>query len=228
MQGEDLDVHRFCLALIASAVTGAVLAATGTVIPAVADDGYRASIRTIDTATAKAMTGVSWHRGCPVRISDLRRVELTHWGFDGTRHRGELIVHQDVARNVVAVFHAMYSEHFPIRKMHRVDRFGADDNASMAADNTSAFNCRPITGSTLGFSVHSYGRAIDVNPLENPYLKGRTVLPPAGKAFTNRADVRPGMIGHSDRVWRAFTTHGFAWGGDWRSLKDYQHFEAPI
>ena len=213
---------------LASAVTGVVLAATGTAAPAAAaDDGYRASIRTIDAATARAMTGVSWRPGCPVRISDLRRVELTHWGFDRIRHRGELIVHKDVARTMVTVFHTMYSMRFPIRKMHRVDRFRADDNASMAADNTSAFNCRPVAGSTRGFSLHSYGRTIDINPLENPYIKGRTVLPPAGKAFTNRANVRPGMIRRGDRVWKAFTTHDFRWGGDWKSLKDYQHFEVP-
>lgn len=217
----------FCSALIASGAIGAVLAVTGAIAPAGADDGYRASIRAIDAATARAMTGVSWRRGCPVRLSDLRRVELTHWGFDRTRRRGELIVHKDVARSVVAVFHTLYSVRFPIRKMHRVDRFRADDNASMAADNTSAFNCRPITGSTRGFSVHSYGRAIDLNPLENPYVKGGTVLPPAGTAFTDRANVRPGMIRHGDRVWKAFTAHGFRWGGDWRSLKDYQHVEVP-
>lgn len=217
-----------CLASIVSAVTVAILAAADIVPPAGADDGYQASIQTIDHATANAMVGVSWHPGCPVPISDLRRVELTHWGFDGIRHRGELIVHQDVARNVVDVFHTLYSMHFPIRAMLRVDRFGADDNASMAADNTSAFNCRPITGSARGFSVHSYGRAIDVNTLENPYVKGNSVLPPAGQAFTDRAKIRPGMIRHGDRVWRAFTTHGFTWGGDWKSLKDYQHFEAPI
>jgi hypothetical protein len=223
-----VDVRPFCPALIASAMTGVVLAATGTVTPARADDGYRALIQKIDIATANAMIGVSWRRGCPVRISDLRHVELTHWGFDGIRHRGELIVHKDVAREMVAVFHTMYSARYPIKTMVRVDRFGADDDASMAADNTSAFNCRPITGSTRGFSVHSYGRAIDVNPLENPYVKGGTVLPPAGTAFTNRANVRPGMIRRGDRVWRAFTAHGFTWGGDWTSLKDYQHFEAPI
>ena len=114
-----------CIALMSSAVIGAVLAATGAVVPAGADDGYRASIRAIDTADAKAMTGVSWRRGCPVHISDLRRVELTHWGFDRRRHLGELIVHKDVARSVVAVFHTLYSVRFPIRKMHRVDRFRA-------------------------------------------------------------------------------------------------------
>ena len=202
-----------------------VFAATGA---AGADDGYRASIHSIDAATARTMIGISWRPGCPVPLSDLRRVRLTHWGFDGIRHQGELIVDKDVARGVVAVFHTLYSERFPIRMMQRVDRFHADDNASMAADNTSAFNCRPITGSATGFSVHSYGRAIDVNTLENPYVKGTTVLPPAGEAFTNRANVRPGMIRHGDPVWRAFTAHGFDWGGDWKSLKDYQHFEAPI
>ncbi|MEV0895217.1 M15 family metallopeptidase [Actinoplanes sp. NPDC049802] len=196
--------------------------------PAEASDGYRASIRAIDAATAKAMTGVSWRRGCPVPISDLRRVELTHWGFDRRRHQGELIVHRDVARDVVAVFGTLYAIRFPIRSMVPVDSFGADDDRSMAADNTSAFNCRPITGAASGFSVHSYGKAIDVNTVENPYVRGTTVLPAAGRAFADRADVRPGMIRHGDRVWRAFTTRGFTWGGDWRSPKDYQHFQAPI
>jgi len=206
----------------------AVIGAVGVVAPAAAGDGYRASIRVIDNAGARAMIGVSWHRGCPVGIAELRRAELTYWGFDGARHRGELIVHQDVAHSVVDIFHTLYSMRFPIRMMVPVDRFGGDDNASMAADNTSAFNCRPITGAASGFSVHSYGRAIDVDTLENPYVKGALVQPPAGKAFTNRANLRPGMISHGDRVWQAFTTHGFAWGGDWQSLKDYQHFEIPL
>jgi hypothetical protein len=216
------------LASIVTAMTSAVLGAIGITAPATADDGYRASIKTIDVVTASAMIGVSWNRGCPVRISDLRRVKLTHWGFDGVRRRGELIVHKDVARSVVDVFHTLYSMRFPVRKMRPVDAYGADDNASMAADNTSAFNCRPITGSTNGFSVHSYGKAIDINTLENPYVKGTVVQPPAGKAFTNRANIRPGMIRHGDRVWRAFIKHGFTWGGDWTSLKDYQHFQAPV
>ena len=98
----------------------------------------------------------------------------------------------------------------------------------MAANNTSAFNCRPKTGATSGFSVHSYGKAIDINTVQNPYVKGTVVQPPAGKAYLNRARVRPGMIRHGDRVWRVFTKQGFTWGGDWKSLKDYQHFEFPI
>lgn len=204
-----------------------MLAASGAVAGARADDGYRATVRAVDNATARAMIGVSYHRGCPVPISDLRRVELTHWGFDGVRHRGELFVHKDVAARVVAVFHTMYSVRFPVRRMNRIDRYRGSDNASMVADNTSAFNCRPVTGSAKGFSMHSYGRTIDINPMENPYVKGRTVLPASGKAFTDRSRVRPGMIRHGDRVWKAFTAHGFTWGGNWRTLKDYQHFERP-
>jgi hypothetical protein len=211
-----------------SAVAGVVLGAGGVAGPAAAADGYRASIETIGTATAKAMSGVSWHRGCPVPIADLRRVKLTYWGFDGVRHRGELIVHKGVTHRVVEAFHTLYSIRFPIKRMVPVDRFGGDDDASMAANNTSAFNCRPKTGSTTGFSVHSYGKAIDINTVQNPYVKGTVVQPPAGKAFTDRARVRPGMIRHGDRVWRAFTGRGFTWGGDWTSLKDYQHFEFPV
>jgi hypothetical protein len=211
-----------------SAVAATVLGTISVAGPATADDGYQASIEAIDTAAANAMIGVSWHLGCPVPISDLRRVHLTYWGFDSVRHRGELIVHKDVTHRVVDVFRTLYNRRFPIRMMLPVDHFGADDNASMAADNTSAFNCRPITGATSGFSVHSYGKAIDVDTVENPYVKGAIVQPPAGKAFTNRGNIRPGMIRDGDTVWRAFTTHGFTWGGDWTSLKDYQHFETPI
>jgi hypothetical protein len=209
-------------------LVGALIAGSATAASACPTDGYRASVRSIDAATAADMTGVSWREGCPVPLSDLRKVRLTYWGFDKHRHQGELIVHKDVAAGVVDVFHSMYRSHFPINKMRRVDYYNASDDASMADDNTSAFNCRPITGSTSGFSVHSYGKAIDINTVENPYVKGSTVLPPAGAAFLDRTDVRPGMIVHGDRVWSAFTAHGFEWGGDWTSPHDYQHFEAPI
>jgi hypothetical protein len=192
------------------------------------DDGFQSSVTRIDARTAAAMTGVSWKPGCPVPLADLRRVKLTFWDFDRHRRHGELIVNQEIAGKVVTAFHTLYKAHFPIRKMRPVDLYGADDNKSMADDNTSAFNCRPITGSATGFSVHSYGKAIDIDTVENPYVKGGTVQPPAGTAYLNRADRRPGMIAHGDPVWRAFTGRGFQWGGDWNSLKDYQHFEFPV
>jgi hypothetical protein len=210
------------------ALVGVLLAGSAAAASACPAGGYRASIRHIDATTAASMTGVSWRRGCPVPLSGLRRVELTYWGFDARPHLGELIVHRDVAAGVVDVFRTLYAAHFPINKMRRVDFYGGSDDASMAADNTSAFNCRPITGSASGFSVHSYGKAIDINTVENPYVKGSTVLPPAGRAYLNRTHVRPGMIVHGDLVWKAFAAHGFRWGGDWTSPHDYQHFEAPI
>lgn len=193
-----------------------------------ADDGYQAEILPIDAVTAGEMTGVSWRAGCPVALADLRLVELTYWGFDNAPHAGELVVHEDVAAAVVQVFHTLFTNRFPIRKMRRVDHYGGSDDLSMADDNSSAFNCRPKTGSTTGFSVHSYGKAIDINTVENPYVKGRTVLPPGGSAYLDRTDVRPGMIVHGDPVTAAFAAYGFSWGGDWSSPKDYQHFETAI
>jgi hypothetical protein len=187
---------------------------------------FLAVVRSVDPLTAADMTGVSWRPGCPVPLSDLRVVDMTFWGFDGHPHRGELVLHVDVAWDVVGVFRTLYDARFPIRRMERVDRYGADDDASMAADNTSAFNCRPVTGSTDRFSIHSYGKAIDINTIENPYVSSDLgVLPPAGAAFTDRTDVRPGMVVAGDVVTRAFARIGFAWGGDWDDPTDYQHFE---
>ena len=173
------------------------------------------------------MVGVSWKPGCPVPIDDLRIIEMNHWGFDGTVHDdGRLMVHEDVADDVVAAFGEIYAARFPIRRMELIEEYGASDDASMEADNTSAFNCRPITGTTDRFSIHSYGKAIDINPVENPYVRGDTVLPPAGAEYVDREDVRPGMILKNDAVVKAFKNRGFIWGGDWNSLKDYQHLEA--
>lgn len=172
------------------------------------------------------MTGVTWEPGCPVPLGDLRAIEMSYWGFDGEVHGpGRLVVHHDVADQVVTAFGALFEARFPIRRMEPALAFGGSDDASMDADNTSAFNCRPVTGSAEGFSVHSYGRALDINPVENPYVRGDTVLPPDGAAYLDRTDVRPGMITDGDVVTDAFEDAGFSWGGDWTSLKDYQHFE---
>ena len=188
--------------------------------------GFHAVIRPVDDATRATMIGVSWTPGCPVPIEDLRIIEMTHLGFDGEDHVGRLMVHEDVARDVVKVFRKLYLDDFPIRRMELIEAYGGSDDASMAADNTSAFNCRAITGGTR-YSVHSYGKAIDINTVENPYVKGTTVLPSAGRAYLDRTDVRPGMIVDGDTAVTEFTRRGFDWGGHWTSLKDYQHFEIP-
>ncbi|MGH3424998.1 MAG: M15 family metallopeptidase [Nocardioidaceae bacterium] len=186
---------------------------------------FVAQVLRINPHTARQMTGVTWEPGCPVPIEDLRVVQMRYWGFDDRAHKGRLVVNSDVADAVVRVFEKIYEARFPIRRMEPVVNYGGSDDASMAADNTSSFNCRPITGTTDRWSIHSYGRAIDINTVENPYVKGSLVLPDAGREFLDRADVRPGMITAGDLVNRAFAAEGFDWGGSWTSLKDFQHFE---
>lgn len=186
---------------------------------------FLAVVTPVDRRTRASMVGVSWKPGCPVPIEDLRVVTMTYWGFDDRPHVGRLMVHEDVARDVADVFGELYAQRFPIRRMQLIEAYGGSDDASMDADNTSAFNCRPITGTTDRFSIHSYGKAIDVNTVENPYVKSTLVLPAAGRAFLDRTDVRPGMVVAGDAVVRAFAERGFTWGGDYVTLKDYQHFE---
>lgn len=187
---------------------------------------FQATIRPVDEETRAGMIGVSWQPGCPVPIDDLRIIEMNFVGFDGAVHAGgQLMVHRLVAEDVVEAFRVLFEHRFPIRRMELIENYGGSDDASMAADNTSAFNCRPVTGTTDRFSIHSYGQAIDINTVENPYVRGDTVLPPAGAEYLDRTDVRPGMITKNDVVEKAFRNQKFFWGGDFNSLKDYQHFE---
>ena len=167
--------------------------------------------------------GSSWRQGCPVGPGDLRLLVLSYHGFDGVTRQGEMVVHRDQASAVVAVFRVLFEEKFPIRSMRTVDEFDSDDDASMAADNTSGFNCRTVKG-TSSWSRHAFGRAIDINPVENPYVIGWAVDPPAGYPFADRSNVRPGMISDGDIVVRTFRNHGWSWGGYWSSGQDYQHF----
>lgn len=183
--------------------------------------GFNAGVATIGPDLATRMTA-SWRKGCPVPLADLRYLTVTYRGFDGADHSGELVVAASVADDVVAIFRRLYGLGYPIASMRLVDDFGGDDGASMAANNTSAFNCRRVTGGD-GFSEHSYGTAIDVNPVQNPYQSGSTVLPAAGRAYVDRPDA-PGVIHADDAVVRAFAAHGFRWGGAWSGTIDYQHF----
>jgi len=187
---------------------------------------FNATISVLDRATRELMIGSSWRPGCPVPLRDLRLVELTYLGFDGRAHRGQLVVHHWYARGFVRVFRRLYALRYPIRRMRLVDHYGADDTRSMIADNTSAFNCRWRAGSPGVWSQHAYGRAIDVNPVENPYVTPTHVSPPAGEAYVDRSQHLPGMIHVRDPVWWAFHAIGWAWGGTWTAVKDYQHFSA--
>jgi len=183
---------------------------------------FRSEIERIDGAQAKRMTGVSWRRGCPVGLGDLRLVTLSHWGFDGRSRTGRLLVHRDVARELVQVFRDLYAARFPIRRMVPVDAYGGSDFRSIEADNTSAFNCRYVEGTTR-WSNHAYGRAIDVNPIENPYVSGGSTSHSASRPYVDRRR-RPGMAYEGGALVRAFDRIGWGWGGRWTSVKDYQHF----
>jgi poly-gamma-glutamate synthesis protein (capsule biosynthesis protein) len=186
---------------------------------------FRASTSVLTAAMRTRMTGVSWHRGCPVGLSSLRLLRLSYWGFDHLAHQGELVVNASAAATVTRAFRSLFAARFPIRQMRVVDDFGGDDERSMLADNTSAFNCRIVPGTTA-WSQHAYGLAVDVDPFENPEISGGAVDPPAAAAWADRSRASAAMIRHGDAAWRAFDAIGWPWGGDWTSPKDYQHFSA--
>ena len=180
---------------------------------------FRAKISRVTAADLTA----SWRPGCPVGPAGLRAVDVTHWDMTGRVKTGRLIVAADQARPMVRIMRQLYAVRYPIERMEPVEAYGGSDDASMEANNTSAFNCRATTGGT-SWSEHSYGRAIDVNPLLNPYVRGSLVLPAAGAAYVDRSQHVPGMIHAGDPVVRAFAKRGWKWGGAWTSPIDYQHF----
>ncbi|MGV0872073.1 M15 family metallopeptidase [Mycolicibacterium sp. XJ879] len=173
-----------------------------------------------------AELGPSWRPGCPLAPERLRRVEIDHIGFDDQTHRGELIVHEDLVAEVVKIFEELYRLRYPIEKMQTVERYpGADDELSMRDNNTSAFNCRDIPGSG-SWSWHAYGRAIDLNPLINPYIDAAgDFQPDNAEVYLDRSRIDPGLLHDGDPAVLAFTDRGWRWGGHWRTPKDYQHFE---
>jgi hypothetical protein len=175
------------------------------------------------TPVSRADLPHSWRPGCPVAPAQLRRLRVSYWGFDGRAHTGTLIVHASVVVDLTKVFRRLYFVEFPIRRMRSIDVYGASDDRSMAADNTSAFNCRFVSGSRR-WSMHAYGKAVDVNPVENPYLSGSRVQPPAGRAYLDRSNVRRGMAVRGGALVRAFSAVGWKWGGLWAGTPDYQHF----
>ena len=172
----------------------------------------------------------SWRPTCPVPLVDLRYINVNHLNFEGETVSGEIIVHKDVADDVVNIFAELYAMGYPIREMRLVSDFNADDWASIEADNTSAFNCRPVTGKKKKWSKHAYGKAIDINPLENPYVSKRGHI--SHKASlkyrrrihkVNTPEDRAILL-KNDPATKIFKKYGWKWGGDWYTIKDYQHF----
>lgn len=181
---------------------------------------------TVSPVTARELR-YSWRPGCPVAPTALRRVRLTYWGFDKQAHVGAVVVNRTAVSAIVGVFRRLHTARFPIRRLRPIDAYGGNDERSLAADNTAAFNCRYAIGSgPRRWSTHAYGLAIDVNPVENPYLEGGRVHPVAGRRYLDRSRVRPGMALRGGVLVRAFQAVGWSWGGRWSGTPDYQHFSA--
>jgi hypothetical protein len=194
--------------------------------PAGAAPAFGFSSHRLTTTQRHQLNGSSWHPGCPVGLDDLRYLRLGYYGFDGAAHRGALVVDASAVSAMRIAFADLFAHRFPIRRMHLVDDYGASDYRSIEADNTSAFNCRRATGETR-WSQHAYGRAIDVDAIENPYVYANgTTAHAASGPYLDRADHRKGMAYPGGVLVRAFAKAGWGWGGTWPGPTDYQHFSA--
>ncbi len=177
----------------------------------------------------RMLKGNSWKKGCPVALKDLRYLRIKYIDFNDEEKMGEMIVHKDVSAEVTKIFEALYDANYPIHKMRLVSDYKGSDWQSIEADNTSAFNCRKATGSKK-FSKHSYGKAIDINPIENPYIfrsgksSHKASKPYLKRKRTSDSVSQRAMLLPYDKATQIFKKHGWKWGGDWSSVKDYQHF----
>ncbi len=196
--------------------------ATIDVAPAPPDATFTSSVVTVPEDVLARST---WDPACPVDKDDLRYLTVSFWGFDDRPHTGELLVHADAADDVVDVFRNLHAARFPIEEMRITRSEELDLHPTGDGNNTGSFVCRPSRGET-SWSEHAYGRAVDINPFHNPYLKGDVVLPELASAYIDRAEERPGMILGGDVVTSAFADIGWGWGGKWRSSRDFMHFSA--
>ena len=178
------------------------------------------------------LSGRSWHAGCPVPLAGLRLLTVTHWGFDGRAHKGQLVVNEHAAAPLARVFRQLYKLHFPIRHLQLADMYGPGSSRPADGDVTGSFECRqavpsPCSGGTgTGtWSQHAYGDAVDLNPRENPYVGCSRTRDGSSLPYLDRSRARPGMV--TPAVVEAFRSIGWGWGGAWAgSTKDYMHFSA--
>ena len=187
------------------------------------------TIDTIPDAVFQRMQGKSYKNNCTVLRSDLRYLRLSHYDFQGRVQVGEMVCNKLIANDLKQIFMELYKQKYPVERMQLIDDYDADDERSMQANNTNCFNFRAIAGSTK-LSKHSQGLAIDINPLYNPCVKrgkdgALIVQPSTARRYADRTKPSPFYIKKGDPIHRLFLAHGFTWGGAWRSLKDYQHFE---
>lgn len=174
------------------------------------------------------MMGKSFAEGCTIPREELRYLRVLHYNKEGQELKGELVCHQSIADDLLDIFLELYKAKYPIERMVLIDEYDADDEASMQANNTSAFNFRPVSGMHR-LSRHATGMAIDINPLYNPLVKHRLgqtrVYPSNATTYIDRTKEFPYKIVKGDLCYRLFKQHGFRWGGEWKNSKDYQHFE---
>lgn len=175
------------------------------------------------------MQGRSYPQECRIARSELRYLELSFVDFDGREHVGQMVCNKQIANDLLYIFRQLYEARYPIASMRLIDDYEADDSRSMASNNTSCFCYRRVAGSK-SLSKHSRGMAVDINPLYNPcvYVKSGRVLPPEGNKYAHDRDKRkdiPSKIDATNLCYRLFVSRGFRWGGTWRTIKDYQHFE---
>ena len=187
---------------------------------------FRGEVSALDGAARRLVLRRNWHPGCPVPIADLRLVTVSYWDFAGDVRMGPLVLHKRVAQDVLWVFRQLFRARFPIHRIDLAPRPQPIDWNS-TRNLTSSFNCRAATGNPGSLSQHSYGWAVDINPLQNPYVRlDGSVLRAAAKPYRDRFRDRPGMIHPGDVVVRSFAHIGWEWGGNWHTLKDYMHFSA--
>jgi hypothetical protein len=189
-------------------------------LPPLPGRGFASRVEPVPEPVLRRST---WEAACPVDAADLRWVRVTFWGFDDRRHTGELLVNAQVADDVVEVFQALWQARFPLEEMRITRQAELDAPPTGDGNNTGAFVCRPVTGGS-SYSQHAYGLAIDVNPFQNPYVRGDLVLPELATAYLDRDRRAPGMVREGGPVVRAFAEIGWEWGGAYRTLKDWQHF----
>ena len=182
------------------------------------------TIQTLSDSIFQRMQGKSYPEGCLVSRDDLRYLTVLHVDAQGQERRGELVCHKTIAADLLDIFRELYRARYPIERMQLIDDYDANDERSMQANNTSCFCYRTI-GDSKHLSKHAQGLAIDINPLYNPYVKGSKVQPANGRPYVNRSRKYLYKITANDLLCRLMRQHGFKWGGSWRTLKDYQHFE---
>lgn len=189
------------------------------------------SYKKLSASVKRQMRGKSFPKsGAKISLSSLRQVTVKYYDFKGKKRTGSLIVNKKIASKVTKIFYELYQIHYPIQRIKLIDCYNADDVKSMTANNTSAFNYRFVEGSKK-LSNHALGMAIDINPRINPCIRRGIVDPANGKVYRVRnvkkckGKYKKYMIHKNDKVYKIFKKYGFSWGGDWKSLKDYQHFE---